>query len=334
MDFELVGRSGYLYKTSGVDWPDCLAQTPLAVTSGAMRAGMAYWVDPKIPTENWASWRTFLAFNTVALSQKKKSVKSASLVLPIEANVSDGPWVVELMYMPDNGWGHDLDAGDWDATAGVICQVDAQGKGGVLTFDIDPEHINRAGLTYFRLNAVGDENPVNPPTDERYIDFGRGAVLIVDTGNVNDDVCQNIADVLGAVDYAQFDGVTIRPRLLPVLKAIPEIQIAWEGTDTNLKEGVQIIGATIYYIQSSLTGPAASEPSSIDEGPRKMADIIRRILTEDRDCNGYCSGLVDVSEVLAGALEWRDNWYIGAVVTVRYQRAIGNFNPSLEAFTP
>lgn len=307
--------SGYLQKASGISYQDALQQDPSAWVGGDLLVGQRYWETAKPPTQNWAIWRSFISFDTSCL--KGRTVKRCWLVLRVKEK---GAGLAAELRVFSHGrlpWGDTLDPDDWSACDRNEGTLYPEGLRTEVWKSIEPAAVDTSGRTQFRIWSLGE---ILEPTDDEFVRFygpdseGR-PYLMIDTGNVNDDVCQNLKEVLEK-HQAELGVNAIRGELLQTVPNPPEIQISWETTSGGEGE-LQRITATIYWV-------ATGTPASIDQEPRQKADLIRRILLQDQTCNGYCTGIESITEELADNILWGEKWYMGAIVTVVYRRALGD----------
>jgi hypothetical protein len=321
--------SGYLQKKSGASWANCLLQVPTEWAGGDLYLGKRYWTTAKPPTQNWALWRPFLSFDTSGLAGK--TIKSAWLVFRVKTLGVGFGGSAQVWSQGTTPWGALLEPGDWDKcnqTEGVLA---ATGMSGEVWKSIDPDSINKSGQTQFRLR-IADETLA--PTGDEYVvlygadDADRRPRLVIDTGNVYDDVCTNLAQVLDA-HKAELEAVTVHSDM-PETAEVDHVYVGWAGGAEDDEEQITV---DVYWIGGCMDQTGGVSPS-LDRAARIKADVLRRIIRFDANCggslnngNGYCTGIESLTaEGGTGAtvIPWRnDDLLLGCVLRVTYSRPGG-----------
>ena len=318
--------SGYLQKGSGISWADCGTQVPSAWPGGDLWFGKRLWIVTKpIPTQNWRNWRTYLTFPTGFLGNR--TIESAWLVFTVKERGADFGGTVGVYRRTGAGWGDELDSGDWNACTVLEGTLSSVGFTGEVWMAIDPGSIQTGRDTQFRLGLLG----TTEPTDDEYAvlygadDAERRPYLLIDTGSINDDVCTNLAEVLTA-HQSDLAVNAIHPDMRHTVDEVPEMQIGWVGSRLANVEQDQYrqVTAGIWWIGEQMD--STSQLMSRDREQRQKADLITRILVKDRDCNGYCTGILSIEENLPDVIVWPSgSEYIGVYIEVTYRLEIGDF---------
>ncbi|MBU0599100.1 hypothetical protein KKF61_09030 [Patescibacteria group bacterium] len=296
MRFDSAAQSGYLEKFSIINYAAARLSTPEVWIGDDLRVGQAYWAQVKpVPRQHWALWRTLLSFPTGRLGGKQ--VFGAVLWLSIKTNQAYTDFDMLVRSHGSTPYGGTLDAGDWnkcdalDATLPITSST-----AGLIGIMLDESHINNQGDTQFNLLSSRDLAGVEPPGLNNITLHGRGTAgepyLMVETANVNDGVCLNVQEVLDG--YKTQLGVNIvHTKGLNYVGNPPEIQVQWGGTTCTDKLRVT---ADIYYINRVIPpGDPTAALHGVDELARQKADLIRRILRFDKDCNGYMNSLESIT---------------------------------------
>jgi len=323
MRIDAESISGYLYKQSGSGWADALLQPATPVVGGDLIVGKRYWLGGKPPTQNFAAYRGYVSFDTSVLSGK--TVHLAWLVLTVKDRGADFADSLRVYSHGSAPWGDTLDSGDWDACDLLEGYLYPVGLEGVVWKSVDPASLNLEGQTQFRLRS--DE--VAPPAGEEAVTFHgavgapEGAYLVVDTGNINDDICTTLKTDVLAPHQSELGASAIHDKILHTVNNPPEIQIGWAGTRTE--NGEQFVSAEIWYLDVPVGG-AGADDLSLDEGPRIKAGLLNKILRKDNSCGGLFTKCVSITEEIYDQLQWTindDRLFRAALITVTYKRPIG-----------
>jgi hypothetical protein len=314
--------SGYLRKSSGTSWPDALIQDPSAWAGGDIIVGSRYWTEPRPPTRNWRLNRGFLSFDTSALHGRP--VKDVALVLRTKERGALLAGALSVWSHGTNPFGAELDEGDWNRCNLLEATLGTSGLSGEVRTFVLPASINAVGQTQFRLRKA--DETTEPTGDGRVTFYGpddatRRPYLMIDTGSVYDDVCTNLAAVLNA--YKTSLGVLEVHDNQPETAEVDHVYVVWAG---GMDAERQKISADVYWIGGHLGDTTGTTPS-FDRAARLKADMMRRIIRMDGNCNGYCT-ILESCEAQGATnptlIPWtNDELLLGVALRVTYLRELG-----------
>jgi hypothetical protein len=144
---------------------------------------------------------------------------------------------------------------------------------------------------------------------------------VIDTGNVYDDVCTNLAQLLTA--HKSELGVTEVHSDLPHTPDAGHVYVGWSSGRVDERNRITV---DVYWIGASLGDLTGTSPS-LDRAARQKADLLKRVLLFHSDCQGYCQGIEAIDAMVAmppTAILWpNQEMYLGCQVTVTFIRPGG-----------
>jgi hypothetical protein len=300
---------------------------------GDIRVGKRYWLHPRTGAPNWDLARGYLSLATDEI-RPDLPTPTVVLYLPIKSIHNVGPLVLRAYSHGGSPYGEELEEDEWDTCDLYESQILVPEGAEMVWMPVPSSSISRSSPTQIRLRHSA-EGLVDPPTGDHYVLFrGPGDAegepyLMVNTHIPEDDVPENIAEILEAKKATL--GVEkvwpmIRHQVTP--QKMPEIQIGWAGTAVG---DHLVVSATIYWMDRVIEGPSghvSTQDASMDKRIRIGCGKIRKAIRADGDCQGYCTGIENISAgISVEKVALGDSLVLAGSFTVGYRMEIGDYQP-------